>query len=334
MRSNSGDLTVQAFQCSPFRDGGYGNPLLSPDSSSDFYGYSLPSSLMDTDTTFSLARYMNERSPRRSEIDLPSSDHVSQSNLSESSDSGDYFDRSHVIHAISGLADLGNEDFEQVAADRVWEQVPIQDINTLHPVYTEMFTPVDISQLDLGPYHALLSFYIHQAVSTNEHYKDGCMSHLSRYACTRDLIRFATTLGLVPLVVKLHLEYTNRLEIPMERIAYLLYQRGKHNRQNSSSPRRSRTSSDDHTHYYPGIELKLGKERDTIIRPLLTSIFRSNREAFKAALLDAGLRYGELRMWKDAQLCTAIHVADTFQPGVWDKAVALHIKKTSKRKLR
>ena len=86
--------------------------------------------------------------------------------------------------------------------------------------------------------------------------------------------------------------------------------------------------------YYPGIELKLGKERDTIIRPLLTSIFRSSKDAFKAALLEAGLKYGELRMWKDAQLCTAIHVADAFCPGVWDRATELHVRKTSKRNSR
>jgi hypothetical protein len=84
--------------------------------------------------------------------------------------------------------------------------------------------------------------------------------------------------------------------------------------------------------YYPGIELKLGKERDTVIRPMVTSVFRNNRDAFKAALLDEGLKYGELRMWKDAQLCTALHVADSFRPGIWDKAAELHLKKSMRQR--
>jgi hypothetical protein len=83
--------------------------------------------------------------------------------------------------------------------------------------------------------------------------------------------------------------------------------------------------------YFPGIQLKLGKERDTLIRPMITAVFRANREEFRAALLEAGLKYGELRMWKDAQLCTAIHVADAFRPGLWKIAADLHVRKCAKK---
>lgn len=110
---------------------------------------------------------------------------------------------------------------------------------------------------------------------------------------------------------------------------------------------RSRTSVEDCTsdsssvqdeagkvQYYPGIQLKLGKERDTVIRPALTSIFREFRHQFRNALAEMGLRYGDLRMWRDAQLCTAIYIADSFRPGIWNTAAALHVKKTKFRKHR
>jgi hypothetical protein len=152
-----------------------------------------------------------------------------------------------------------------------------------------------------------------------------------------DLVQYAQTLGLFPMAVRFHLECQGSLDIPHERRLFIKYKQERRRRRKLVSRLRTEAIANSTTiapdgrasiEYYPGIELKLGKERDTVIRPMVTAVFRSNREAFKTALLQAGLKYGELRMWKDAQLCTALHIADAFHPGIWDKAVELHVKKS------
>jgi hypothetical protein len=163
------------------------------------------------------------------------------------------------------------------------------------------------------------------------------------------LLEQAKALGMFPLAIRLHMEHTKQIEIPIEHLSFLVYRREYCRRRaidddddfedDTTTAHQEEDSPISHDisplqlgqfEYYPGIELKLGKERDTIIRPAITSIFREYRETFKNALLESGLRYGDLRMWKDAQLCTAIHVADSFRPGIWNRAVELHIKKTFK----
>ena len=149
----------------------------------------------------------------------------------------------------------------------------------------------------------------------------------------KDIVEQAAMLGLLPMAVRFHLEYTGALAMPRERKLFLQYVRGQRNRSQlrnispASGPdiNISQSSpSNQPMKYFPGIELKLGKERDSVIRPMVTSVFRAHRDEFRAALLEAGLKYGELRMWKDAQLCTAIHVADAFKPGLWNANVEYH----------
>jgi hypothetical protein len=158
-------------------------------------------------------------------------------------------------------------------------------------------------------------------------------SSLTYRITNSDLAKYAKATGLLPLVIRLHLEFTGRMPIGPERSQLLLFRKEKRRRAKIAAagqgPQLPILDSEN-IKYFPGIELKLGKERDTIIRPMVTSVFRSNREAFRSALLGEGLKYGELRMWKDAQLCTALHVADSFRPGIWAKAVELHAKKVSR----
>jgi hypothetical protein len=80
--------------------------------------------------------------------------------------------------------------------------------------------------------------------------------------------------------------------------------------------------------YFDGISLRLGRERDTIFRPLLHRLFREHREGIKSRLIAAGLNYSDMRKWKETQLCTALHVADQFSEGVWQSAVDTHLSKT------
>ena len=330
LRSNS-DLNIQAYERSPIREPRT-PPLMGHDESPyGFSAVSLPWGCFDSQPQFDLAAYLKQRSPcnsRYSHDDLLINDEKAMNHpMDVSSESGDFFDAVHVIEAISSIPHLRDGDFKRLSIDRPWETIPIQEVNTLPEEWLPFLVSNDPVQMDLGPYRTLLRFYMNQAFLSNEVYK-GCTKHLTATK-TQDLIHLAVSLGLIRIVVRLHLEYTNRLEIPIERVAFLLYQRHKHYRNiTADSPFSTSTIE-----YYPGIELKLGKERDTLIRPLLTSIFRDSREPFKAALLEVGLKYGELRMWKDSQLCTAIHVADAFRPGVWDTAAGLHLKKTSKRRL-
>jgi hypothetical protein len=93
-------------------------------------------------------------------------------------------------------------------------------------------------------------------------------------------------------------------------------------------------TSEEEIEYYPGIYLRLGKERDSVIRPLLRSVFRQDKEAFREALKVQNLNYGDMRLWNETQLCTALWVADRFLPGAWKTAVRVHWKKVVARKSR
>jgi hypothetical protein len=80
--------------------------------------------------------------------------------------------------------------------------------------------------------------------------------------------------------------------------------------------------------YFDGISLRLGRERDTIFRPLLHRVFREHKDDMRDSLTAAGLNYSDMRKWRDTQLCTALHVVDKFAPGVWQSAVDTHLSKT------
>lgn len=231
---------------------------------------------------------------------------------------------------------LSDEDYNRLEAERPWEGVPVEEVNHVPAEFSNFLSTSDDTSLRLGPFKALLRSYILQAVDKtglSPTKREDLRASISTRLTNSDLIQYAKALGLYPLVIRLHLEFSGLILPAPQRADLLVFRREKRRRAqrgNTGHHPFHPIMNSDKIEYFPGIELKLGKERDTLIRPMVTSVFRSDREAFRSALLVEGLKYGELRMWKDSQLCTALHVADSFRPGIWAKAVELHVKKMSR----
>jgi hypothetical protein len=211
--------------------------------------------------------------------------------------------------------------------ERPWEEVPLVEINHVPEEFTDLLDTHNSSNLRLGRLRGILAFHLSKELEANGMNNGQIRSLVGNKLSKADLINLARMNRLLPLAVRLHLEHTGSIPLHPHHVDYLAH------KASNQRPRRELTNTDisaaAEIAYFPGIQLKLGKERDTIIRPMVTSIFRSNREAFKKALLEVGLKYNELRMWKDTQLCTALHVADSFKPGIWRTATELHIRKCS-----
>lgn len=161
----------------------------------------------------------------------------------------------------------------------------------------------------------------------------GASAILGNRISNRDLINLAFMYGLAGIAWYLHQEWEGYLPMRPEHQCFIEYKAQRRAIHKDRNPARYKVEypvadgTGNEIRYRPGIHLKFGKERDTIVRPMLTSVFRSNKAAFKSALLQAGLRYSELRSWKDSDLCTAIHIADSFKPGIWKTATDLHLLK-------
>jgi len=244
------------------------------------------------------------------------------------------------IDALVPHSDLTDAEYAHLSRLRPWEKVPLTEINYIPSQAVGFEHNWDIHTLTVGPFRHILRFYMKKSIQLIPQASPIYQEVAKVVADGTDDLRLleqAKALGMLPLAVRLHMQFTKLIQIPMDHISFLVFRREECNRKISG---RQSTDEDidmsirESIVYYPGIELKLGKERDTLIRPTITSIFREYRDVFKAALQEHGLRYGDLRMWKDAQLCTAIHVADSFRPGIWTKAVDLHVKKTSNSRSR
>ena len=220
---------------------------------------------------------------------------------------------------------------ELVYSDNAWESVPLEEINTVPDDFSDHLRDASQVNLRFGSLRSILVSYLGKALEAADLSEDRIQTLLRTRLSNRELVDLAVTHGLFPLAVRLHL--VNEGSIPMhpEHSKYLETKAGKNRRRRRRESREFNvlSSSSNCIEYFPGIQLKLGKERDTVIRPMLTSVFRSNRGGFKEALNSVGLRYSELRMWKDSQLCLALHVADSFKPGIWKTATDLHSQKSS-----
>ena len=323
LRSNS-EISDRGVQYSPFSE--YtDDPLRSRDVSLFQLNHQLPVGLSGLYQSFPNPSDSSDFSPKSTE----GSTKRSQFSPDTSSDQADA--EQAEINSILAPEFLSDEEFTHISTNRPWENIPIEDLNHV-PSHMHTIQPYQREELHIGPFRRILRFYIAKAIQSIPHhspiYKDIAVS-LQEDSTDQQLLQHAQSLGMLPLAIRLHLEFTSQIEIPLEHISFLLFRRERYRRRDPRVVKAVEPVI--RATYYPGIELKLGKERDTIIRPTLTSIFREHRESFKQALADVGLKYGELRMWKDVQLCTAIHVADAFRPGIWNRAVDLHAKKSNKK---
>ena len=229
---------------------------------------------------------------------------------------------------------LPDTQYERFAETKPWELIPADELRRcVRQLPEHLRTPDYRVLITVGPLEGILRFYISQLTQSGGKWSPSRVSNGSTPMIA--LINTAISHDLGEVAWYLHLEATGQIPMRPGHRLYIQFTQERDRRVRTQSRKKRKFTQDtlsvgpgeSSLRYFPGITLKLGKERDTLIRPMVTAVFRANKEAFKAALLARGLTYGELRMWKDAQLCTAIHVADSFKPGIWKAATDLHMHK-------
>jgi hypothetical protein len=220
-----------------------------------------------------------------------------------------------------------NDSFDILDQERPWEDESLETLNTFPTGFEN--DPKDLN-LSLGDLRVLARFHV-QKVANAKGIK------LPAGMTNSDLIALADTLGLFPLMYRLHLEATGKISTSKLHELFLDYKRESKFRAKSNKARRdldlaakTRITDDGRItiDYFEGIALRLGRERDTIFRPSLHKIFREFKTQIRPKLAEAGLAYNEVRKWRDTQLCTAIWVANQFVDGIWQAAVDVHLSKT------
>lgn len=225
--------------------------------------------------------------------------------------------------------------------DRHWENIPLNELNFVPDEFEHLLVGEELPILRLGRLKGILLIYLRREMLASGVASEEVKKVIRDKSPSKDILTLARSHNLLPLAARLHLVNGGLVSMHPALNVYLTHiedkRRLKAEKSQASEREIEEGMSGDNDgrlviNYYPGIRLMLGKERDTIIRPMITSIFRENREPFRAALVEAGLKYNELRIWTDAQLCTAIHVADSFRPGAWDVATNLHERKSGNRR--
>ena len=219
-------------------------------------------------------------------------------------------------------------DFDELDKTRPWEYENTSTLNCV-PEGHSIPRPHDY-ELSLGDLRVIARFHVQRLANSKG-------IRLPAGMTNSDLVELADSLGLYPLMYRLHLEATGVLEMSDTHSLYLEYKkeakiRAKFNKANKDLrlAEKTRLLPDGRVtiDYFDGISLRLGRERDTIFRPLLHRVFREHKDEIRDSLSSVGLNYSEMRKWRDTQLCTALHVADKFLAGVWQSAVDTHISKT------
>ena len=221
-----------------------------------------------------------------------------------------------------------SSDFDELDQSRPWEAESSDTLNTIPEGYS-LPNPPDYN-LSLGDLRVIGRLHVQRLANQKG-------IRLPPGLTNFDLVELADSLGLYALMYRLHLEATGQIEMPKLHELYLEYKkeskaRAKQNKRSKDLELAAHTRllADGRVtiDYFEGISLRLGRERDTIFRPLLHRLFREYKEDIRSSLSAAGLNYSDMRKWKETQLCTALHVVDTFAPGVWQSAVDTHLSKT------
>jgi hypothetical protein len=231
-----------------------------------------------------------------------------------------------------------SEDF--LLVDKPWESVSLEEVNQVPSHIDTTSIDGNRSVIKLGRFKRLLELYLRRVLASAGMSEEQTSALVNTKITTPELLQLASLYGLSKLAFRLHLENAGEIAYHPVHQKFINYMedRHKHHREQARANlldigEHLSADGDGKTkiEYFPGIRLTLGKERDTIIRPMLTAIYRENRPAFRAALSHVGLKYSDLRLWKDHELCTALHIADSFKPGIWCVATDLHLRKTSNK---
>lgn len=219
--------------------------------------------------------------------------------------------------------------FEFLDDARPWESECVAALNTV-PEGFEIPVPSDHS-LSLGDLRVIGRFHVQKVANQSG-------TRLPAGMTNSDLIELADNLGLYPLMYRLHLEAVGKVPLSPVHALYLEYKKESKLRAKRTKAEkdlslagktRLRENGSLTIDYFEGIALRLGRERDTIFRPLLHRVFREFKSNVKQTLKEAGLNYNEMRKWRDTQLCTALFVANQFYDGIWQAAVDVHLSKTA-----
>ena len=254
--------------------------------------------------------------------------------------------RCHYTDITQTDQDWTDMDYSHTSTDdfslteRPWETIPLENLNSVPAGFEHLLFEENATHMRLGWLKGILINYLRQVMLAAGVAPDEVKVKLKDRSPSKHILNLANEFRLMPLVARLHLENEGHIGIPPEHDLYRSYieerrrvrtEKSKTSQQEIEENVTADAEGNKVIQYFQGIRLMLGKERDSVIRPMITSIFRENREQFRSALLDAGLKYNELRIWTDAQLCTAIHIADSFRPGIWEVATGLHQRKCNKR---
>ena len=238
--------------------------------------------------------------------------------------------RTRADSSVSNISFVleSHTDFDELDQSRPWESESTDKLNAVPEGY-QLPNPPEYN-LSLGDLRVIGRLHVQRFA--NQH-----GIRLPPGMTNSDLVALADSLGLYPLIYRLHLEATGQIQVPELHELYLQYKkeskaRARLNKANKDMQLASRTrllpDGKVTIDYFDGISLRLGRERDTIFRPLLHRLFREFKDEIRASLNAEGLNYSDMRKWKETQLCTALHVADKFVPGVWQSAVDTHLSKT------
>lgn len=282
--------------------------------------------------------------PRIDDVDMNLDDLYEEE---EDSEQGDAFDSTTVDQSLDysmnttpeaspkparrrARAESGDEVdalFEKLDESRPWEHESTDSLNTI-PAGFE--SPEKDYNLSFGDLRVLARFHVQKIANTQG-------LKLAAGMTNAELVSLADSLGLYPLVYRLHLEACGEIPLPALHSLYLQYKKESKERAKKNKAKRdlnlasvTRIGDDGQItiDYFDGIALRLGRERDTIFRPLLHKVFKEYKPQIRQRLAEAGLAYNEMRKWRDTQLCTALWVANQFVPGIWQSAVNVHLSKT------
>jgi hypothetical protein len=284
---------------------------------------------------FSSDRF-NFSGPRR----LPSD--VTESNDGNELDAGKLFVSRKPIMAPSPMAGNGIPSFfipklttmqelseeEMLALDRSppWERVNLEELARIPDEFD--MTCRTLVHVTLGPLKELAVLYLNSRLPIEK--------RISKTASNKVLLDTADSLNLRNLIYVLHLENTGKIESLDAHRLFISYRytqkmQGEREKHNKAS-KINLFSQGGEIQYFDGIDLVLGRERDSLIRPMLNRFFKANRSKAKQVLDSVNLKIQDLRTWSNVELCKALWIlGKQIDPVIWQTASKLHQLKMIKK---
>ena len=232
-------------------------------------------------------------------------------------------------HVLPDIAPLAEAELLTVESARPWER---EDLMTLNELPSEFqFAASEATNVTLGPFKELAVMYVNSRLPME--------ARLHKTVANRVLLASADQVGLKGLVFRLHLQNAERLATPESMVLFIRMRATQKQRSEQKKVERSErinlhsNSNSGSIEYFEGIDLVIGRERDSIIRPMLNRYFRTHRGQCRAALDSVGLRLQDLRSWTGVELCKALFtLSQHVDESIWHTAVNLHQQKIVRRR--